>query len=200
MESMSWFSILKKTQEWTGELPDRKKRRLKKEPTIIVDLPQLSPPDGKEELDEVLAIMEEKELDSGEIKETDKFPKKMLFSIVGKKQSDYKDLVDDLKIYTIKEKMKHKRARPYQISDKIDKPKTDTLDSPSYPSGHTIEAIGIATFLSDKFPDKKKELMDAANNISLARLQMGVHFPSDIEAGKQIGEIIGRAHIGGAQA
>ena len=65
---MNWFSILKKTQEWTGELPDRKKRRLKKEPTIIVDLPQLSPPDGKEELDEVLAIMEEKELDSGEIK------------------------------------------------------------------------------------------------------------------------------------
>ena len=47
---MNWFSILKKAQEWTGELPDRKKKRLKRKPTIIVDLPQLSPPDGKEEL------------------------------------------------------------------------------------------------------------------------------------------------------
>lgn len=195
---MSWFSILKKAQEWTGELPDRKKRRLKKEPTIIVDLPQLPPPDGKEELDEVLAIMEEKELDSGEIEETDQFPKKMLFSIVGENKKDYKDLIDDLKIYTIKEKMKYNRARPYQISDKIDKPKTNTIESPSYPSGHSIEAFGIATFLADKFPDKKKELMNTADDISLARIQMGVHFPSDAEAGKKIGEIIGRAHIGGA--
>ena len=200
MEGVSWFSILKKTQEWTGELSEKKKRTLKKKPMIIVELPQLSPPDGNGEVDEVLAIMEEKELDSDEIKETDKKPKQMLFDIVGEDKKDYKDLIGDLEIYTIREKVRHNRARPYQISDKIKRHPTDTIETPSYPSGHSIEAFGIATFLADKFPDKKKELMDTADDISLARIQMGVHFPSDAEAGKKIGEIIGRAHIRGAEA
>ena len=52
--------------------------------------------------------------------------------------------------------------------------------------------------LADKFPDKKKELMDVAETISDARVEMGVHYPSDKKVGKQIGEMIGRAYIEGA--
>ncbi|MEC8789416.1 MAG: phosphatase PAP2 family protein, partial [Candidatus Thermoplasmatota archaeon] len=66
---------------------------------------------------------------------------------------------------------------------------------PSFPSGHSIESFGIAVALAHKFPDKKKALMDVAEKISDARVEMGVHYPSDKKVGKQIGEMIGRAYI-----
>ena len=65
--------------------------------------------------------------------------------------------------------------------------KSDYLESaqtPSYPSGHTAQAYYVAYNLSDMHPDLKDELMQVANMISQARVDRGVHFPSDILGGK----------------
>ena len=38
---------------------------------------------------------------------------------------------------------------------------------------------------------KKKELKEMADRISLSRMQMGSHYPSDIKVGKKLGYMIG---------
>ena len=57
----------------------------------------------------------------------------------------------------------------------------------SYPSGHTIQAYYLALLLHQHHDPLniilKEELLTLANNISQSRIDAGVHFPSDIQAG-----------------
>ena len=191
----NWFNVLKKNEGWTGEFSDKTKAQLKMTPKVKVDIPKFDYPDNKKEIPAVLAAMKNKKLKPAEMKETDVDARDMLFDLVDDKEEDYADLIKDLEIYTTKEKVRYNRARPYQVSDKIEKPETHTINTPSFPSGHSIEAFGIAVALAHKFPDKKKALMDVAEKISDARVEMGVHYPSDKKVGKQIGEMIGKAYI-----
>ena len=191
----NWFSVLKKNEGWTGELSDTKKGLLKATPKMKVDIPKFDYPDNEKEIPAVLAAMKNKKLKPAEMKETDVNARDMFFDLVDDEEEDYSDLIKDLEIYTIREKVRYNRARPYQVSDKIEKPKTHTIDTPSFPSGHSIESFGIAVALAHKFPDKKKALMDVAEKVSDARVEMGVHYPSDKKVGKQIGEMIGKVYI-----
>ena len=52
-------------------------------------------------------------------------------------------------------------------------------------------AHGLERILGKKYPNKKKELKEMADRISLSRMQMGSHYPSDIQAGKKLGYMIG---------
>jgi len=85
-------------------------------------------------------------------------------------------------------KDKFKRLRPEKIAKllKIDYPNivTETGVTPSYPSGHATASYFIAEWLSSKYPKYKKELYDFAEECSENRMRLGVHFPSDIEAGR----------------
>jgi hypothetical protein len=118
--------------------------------------------------------------------------------LVDNKSKEYKDYIDRLtdQLFTICMyfKDKFKRKRPYQIAKEngIEFPKivTETGVTPSYPSGHAMNSYFVAEILSRKYPEKKKELFDLAKQISNGRVQMGVHFPSDIEAGKLLAKKI----------
>jgi hypothetical protein len=66
----------------------------------------------------------------------------------------------------------------------------DTIDSPSYPSGHTIQAHVVAGLLSDLHPELNEEITATADIISASRIDRGVHFPTDIVYGKLIAEIL----------
>jgi hypothetical protein len=85
-------------------------------------------------------------------------------------------------------KKKFNRIRPYKEAEKhgieFPKIKTETGVTPSYPSGHAFNSHFMAEFLSKKFPEKKDELFALADEISRGRLKFGVHFPSDMQAGK----------------
>ena len=61
---------------------------------------------------------------------------------------------------------------------------------PSYPSGHATLAFTWAALLSKVRPKKAKELEEAANEVALLREVAGVHFRSDSDAGRQLGEQI----------
>ena len=45
----------------------------------------------------------------------------------------------------------------------------------------TYIPLNIKKILSNKYPDKKKELEEMADKIAMSRVHMGNHFPSDIE-------------------
>ena len=103
-----------------------------------------------------------------------------------------KDLLEQLKNETLPIIHMHKNyfnsLRPKDLAHKhnIDF-KSDFLESaqsPSYPSGHATQAYYVAFKLIKLYPGLKTELLELANMISQARIDRGVHFPSDIEAGK----------------
>jgi acid phosphatase (class A) len=108
--------------------------------------------------------------------------------------SYYKSLRLDL-IPLIKLLKKHyNRLRPNQTATLlgIEFP-GDTLKSaqtPSYPSGHTVQAFVLALKFSEQFPDHVDNLLSIAELISQSRIDRGVHFPSDIEFGRLIAYLI----------
>ena len=175
------------------QLSKRKRELLNDTPSFKVKFPKYSFPDSKKELPKVLETMKNKPVDKKLINDLDKNNLKMMLDVVGESRKDYQEFIRDVDIYTMKLKMKYGRKRPYEIS-KIESV-TDTDDSPSFPSGHAIEAHALEKVLSAKFPDKADELESMANKISLSRVQMGNHFPSDIIVGKKVGHLIADAYL-----
>ena len=66
----------------------------------------------------------------------------------------------------------------------------DTADSPSYPSGHTIQAHVVAGLLADLHPELAEEITAVADIVSESRIDRGVHFPTDVVYGKVVAEIL----------
>ena len=193
----SFMDILRKKEEsrfTRNNLSDGKKKLLDSEPSFEVEFPEYSFPDNKEELPQVIKVMKEKKIPESQMEDLDKNNNDLMLEIVDQKRSDWIELIKDIDIYTIRLKMKYARPRPYEISEEIEST-TDTDDSPSFPSGHAIEAHALAVILGDKFPDKKEELTKMADKISLSRLQMGNHYPSDIEVGEKVGKLIADAYL-----
>lgn len=78
------------------------------------------------------------------------------------------------------------RPRPSQLATfydiKIARIITDTIHTPSYPSGHTVYSQLVANILSDIYPSLSNELNDIAKLTGMARVKQGVHYPSDNQA------------------
>jgi len=194
----SFMDILRKKEEsrfTRNNLSDGKKKLLDSEPSFKVEFPEYSFPDNKEELPEVMKIMREKKIPESEMEDLDKNNNELMLRIADQKRNDWIEVIKDIDIYTIRLKMKYARPRPYEISEEIESI-TDTDDSPSFPSGHAIEAHALAVILGDRFPEKKEELTKMADKISLSRVQMGNHYPSDIEVGEKVGKLIADAYLG----
>lgn len=87
----------------------------------------------------------------------------------------------------IKEEIR--RPRPYWINPKIRVSKDLREDlSFSFPSGHATNARYVALSLSEKFPSLRNSLIELSNRIGRSRIELGVHFPSDVEAGFRLGD------------
>jgi acid phosphatase (class A) len=86
-----------------------------------------------------------------------------------------------------------RRLRPYQrlqlshVCGKTEvKPDPDSLKRTSYPSGHTAYGWTTALVLARVAPDKAQALLQRAVEYADSRVICGMHFPSDVEAGRQL--------------
>lgn len=97
---------------------------------------------------------------------------------------------------TISEKAKKiwNRPRPFKQDVRL-QPPIDRPDNASYPSGHTTMSLCWALILAELAPDYRKDLLSRANIIAQDRIQMGVHFPSDIAGGKKLGAELARLFL-----
>tara|TARA_A100001515_G_scaffold80209_1_gene63643 strand:- start:1546 stop:2064 length:519 start_codon:yes stop_codon:yes gene_type:complete len=115
-----------------------------------------------------------------------------IFSDIVGKDPIIKDLI--MKSGPIIDKLKNhfNRPRPAEQAKKLgialEDVKLKSMDSPAYPSGHSTQSKLLELVLSDKYPDKKKQLQQAAKNTSHSRQVARTHYDSDVRAGEQLGK------------
>ena len=85
-----------------------------------------------------------------------------------------------------------KRPRPYEALKNVVRYKNDLAftDPYSFPSGHTSTAFSLATSLTLRYPDKPVLITGLylyACTVSLGRIYLGVHYPTDVLGGMIIG-------------
>ena len=104
------------------------------------------------------------------------------------------NLIDDSTVVILKQKYLFNRPRPAQIDEmvgvKINPIKAKTADSPAYPSGHSTQSRLLALYLGEKHRDHSERFLDLAEECGQSRLNAGVHYPSDHEAGVELAEIL----------
>ena len=81
----------------------------------------------------------------------------------------------------------HNRKRPYELDKDLKAVKMKSMNTPSYPSGHSAQAILIASALKDKY-GKGPAFMQTAKNISDSRNVARAHYKSDSVNGTKLGK------------
>ena len=102
-------------------------------------------------------------------------------------------ILDDLR--TLQERITNRvkdatnRPRPFRqdarVTTCIERPMSD-----SYPSGHATFGMAAALLLADMVPERRAELLARGIGYGEQRVVGGVHFPSDVAAGRTAGTII----------
>ena len=208
----NWNQFLKEEKQKSidslryPELTSKKhKKRLKEKTSIIKidaeDIPNLKFPKNssnttKSEIRSVMNSMTSKNrMDDGLLHETDKNPIEMFYRFLDKNKIKYdKSFLDkiykDVAIIVLKLKAKYSRPRPEGLGPKlgfdIASIKTDTDNTPAFPSGHTSQAWTMALFLSDQYPELKSGFQKIASQIEQSRIDRGAHYPSDNRAARHL--------------
>jgi len=103
------------------------------------------------------------------------FPKKKFATLY----SILQPIILDLKAY-------FNRPRPYELDTSIYYISSHTHQNASYPSGHVAYAALVEKILSEDHPKHSHDYKQAVDSVGKARIQMGVHYPSDNQAGKDL--------------
>lgn len=83
------------------------------------------------------------------------------------------------------------RPRPKVVAKKMNINMKDiemnSMKTPSYPSGHSVQGILIAKVLGDKYPKAKSAFAKTGKNISYSRRVAHAHYKSDSKMGEKLG-------------
>jgi acid phosphatase (class A) len=101
----------------------------------------------------------------------------------------------DVGKYVRAPKEKFRRVRPYEIEPRLEPCIGDVQGDLSYPSGHATYGYVMAYLLIEFVPERRAALLARADEFARQRLVCGVHFRSDIEAGRTAARaLIGMLH------
>jgi acid phosphatase (class A) len=91
-----------------------------------------------------------------------------------------------------------KRQRPFKEDNRI-QPLSPRDDEFAYPSGHATRGILLARILAQLEPAKSTSLLERGRQIGWNRVIGGMHHPSDIAAGRVLGQAVARALLRNAE-
>ena len=92
---------------------------------------------------------------------------------------------DDTRPYVRAAKEKFRRLRPYEIEPRLEPCIANVRGDLSYPSGHANYGYVMAYLLREMVPEREHELIARADEFARQRMVCGVHFRSDLEAGRK---------------
>jgi len=69
------------------------------------------------------------------------------------------------------------------------------LDRYSFPSGHTLHAVGFTTLAVAQVPELAVVLVPFALLVAASRVVLGLHYPTDVAAGALIGLLLATASL-----
>ncbi len=78
------------------------------------------------------------------------------------------------------------RVRPYRYNDSILQ-NVPALDQFSFPSGHTLHAVGFSWVLLAYYPQWALLVVPFTVLVALSRMVLGLHYPSDVLIGAALG-------------
>jgi len=84
----------------------------------------------------------------------------------------------------------YNRPRPSAFDPSL-KAALPNPQSPSYPSEHAVIAGAASTVLAYLFPDKADDFRARADEAAQVWVQAGLHYPSDVKAGLELGRALG---------
>ena len=87
----------------------------------------------------------------------------------------------------IKLKKHFNRPRPYDLDKSMAYFKMKSMETPSYPSGHSVQGVAPAKLLGDKYPKAKSAFIKTGENISYSRRVARAHYKSDSKMGEELG-------------
>ncbi|WP_415908675.1 phosphatase PAP2 family protein [Oleiharenicola sp. Vm1] len=102
-----------------------------------------------------------------------------------------KDSTLETRPFTDRAKNTYARRRPHEDNPALH-PAVAKPDGFSYPSGHATAGGLHAALLAAAWPERAADFAHQAELIGLSRLYGGAHYPSDIVAGRRLGEAIAR--------
>jgi hypothetical protein len=104
------------------------------------------------------------------------------------------DVVKDIENLIFKLKFFFQRPRPSQLAQyyklKLFPYNSHVANTPSYPSGHTLQAFVILNIIGNLHPKEYSFCKEMIDDIAYSRLYMGIHYPSDNDFAKLVGEEI----------
>lgn len=156
------------------------------------DMPSNDSELTKEELNEVaegILLLEDKENDYflKRYKSYDRSLIQSLTTIFKQKGIDVEEVCtkiqDDVNPLIAKLKVHFNRPRPYQLANyyKLNLFPFDSFsaNSPSYPSGHTLQACVMLNVIGSMYPAQYKYCKNIIEDISESRINLGLHYRSD---------------------
>ena len=83
-----------------------------------------------------------------------------------------------------------RRPRPFATDHRIHA-WIPPLDEYSFPSGHTLHAVGFSVVACTGYPALMWLLIPFTLSVAVSRVVLGVHYPSDVVAATGIGALLG---------
>ena len=176
----------------------------------ISDIPHVNYPQGietsmKQDVELVKSCYHNPMCDDEFLETSNEKPFELFKSYVLNNDLDYDigmldQINEDLSALVLNLKYKYNRPRPkkHMRTNNIVFPYEDIKESgtPSYPSGHAAHAFFNAAMISKSHPEHEMRLRNLAEMIGQSRVDLAVHFPSDVSFGKFIGEMCASRCLG----
>ena len=102
--------------------------------------------------------------------------------------NEMKEIVDSASETIGHFKEKFNVTRPFVIDKSIKPMGSKTNKTKSYPSGHACQSRLVGLYVTSKFPEHEKGIMEAAKECGMGRVLAGFHYLSDYVCGNLLAD------------